>query len=173
MGALVREDSKGSGPGRGSPALLPAGHTDLILAAAGEEFGFVGFVVIIGLYGILAWRSIRAALNAPDTYSFFLVTGLNLIVALQLILIAGGILGLIPLSGVVSPFLSFGRTSMVANFAAFAIILSVTNREVIGANQRNFAVPSYCIAGLLAFCARRDSRPCRLVPGRPRRRIPD
>ncbi len=105
--ALSSGGLKGSGPGRGSPALLPAGHTDLILAAAGEEFGFLGLAAIIGLYAILVWRSIRAALNAPDTYSFFLVTGLNLIVALQLILIAGGILGLIPLSGVVSPFLSF------------------------------------------------------------------
>jgi cell division protein FtsW (lipid II flippase) len=150
--ALSSGGLKGSGPGRGSPALLPAGHTDLILSAAGEEFGFIGLVVIVGLYGLLVWRSIRAALNAADTYSFFLVTGLNLIVALQLILIAGGILGLIPLSGVVSPFLSFGRTSMVANFAAFAIILSVTNRETAGANIRNFAVPSYCVAGTLALC---------------------
>ncbi|HEY3837672.1 MAG TPA: FtsW/RodA/SpoVE family cell cycle protein, partial [Bryobacteraceae bacterium] len=151
--ALSSGGVKGTGPGNGSPALLPAGHTDLILAAAGEELGFIGLVVIVGLYGILAWRSIRTALNAPDTYSFFLVTGLNLIVALQLILIAGGILGLIPLSGVVSPFLSFGRTSMVANFAAFAIILAISSREVPGANARNFAVPSYWIGGLLAFCA--------------------
>jgi cell division protein FtsW (lipid II flippase) len=150
--ALASGGLTGSGPGRGSASVIPAGHTDLILASAGEEFGFIGLAVIIALYGILAWRSIRAALNAPDSYSFFLVTGLNLIIALQLILIAGGILGLIPLSGVVSPFLSFGRTSMVANFAAFAIILSITSREVPDANKRNFGVPTYAVAGLLAFC---------------------
>jgi cell division protein FtsW (lipid II flippase) len=150
--ALASGGLTGAGPGNGSPSLLPAGHTDLILAAAGEEFGFIGLAIIVALYGVLVWRSVRAALNAPDTYSFFLVTGLNLIVALQLVLIAGGILGLIPLSGVVSPFLSFGRTSMVANFAAFAIILSVTSREVPGANTRNFGVPTYAIAGTLAFC---------------------
>lgn len=150
--ALSSGGLKGSGPGRGSPSLLPAGHTDLILAAAGEEFGFIGFAGIVVLYALLVWRTIRAALNAPDTYAFFLVTGLNLIVALQLILIAGGILGLIPLSGVVSPFLSFGRTSMVANFAAFAIILSVSDRPAAGANHRNFAIPSYWMAVFLAVC---------------------
>src|ERR1051325_2029644 len=151
--ALSSGGLKGSGPGQGSPSLLPAGHTDLILAAAGEELGFIGLAGIVLLYGVLVWRSLRAALNALDTYSFFLVTGLNLIVALQLILIAGGILALVPLSGVVSPFLSFGRTSMVANFAAFAIILSVTNREVRRANSRNFAIPSYWVTGLLGLCA--------------------
>jgi cell division protein FtsW (lipid II flippase) len=142
----------GTGPGLGNPAILPAGHTDLILSAAGEELGFLGLLAIFALYAILVWRGLKTALDAPGAYSFFLVAGLTLIIALQLILISGGLLGLIPLSGVVSPFLSFGRTSMVSNFAAFAMILSVSARAKPGAQQRPFGTPTYALAALLGFC---------------------
>jgi hypothetical protein len=102
----------------------------------------------------LIWRTIRIALRAPSAYSFFLVMGLMLITSLQLVLIAGGILGLIPLSGVVSPFLSYGKTSMVANFIAFAMILAVSG--TISASdppqRKNFGKPVAWTAVLLAFC---------------------
>lgn len=116
----------GSGPGLGNPAFMPAAHTDLILAAAGEEFGWVGLACIYALYAFLVYRSLRIALGAPDAYSFFLGAGLILITGLQILLISGGILGLVPLTGVVSPFLSYGRTSMVANFTIFGMILAAS-----------------------------------------------
>ena len=115
----------GTGLGLGEPETIPAGHTDLVVSALGEQIGLIGLAALYALYGLLIWRSLRIARNAPGTYSFFLVLGLTLIIAYQMLLITGGLLGLIPLSGVVSPFLSYGRTSMVANFIVFAIILSV------------------------------------------------
>ena len=124
--ALASGGWQGSGLGMGRPGFVPAGPTDLILAVAGEEFGFAGLACIALLYCLLAARSFRIAANAASPYSFFLVTGLNLIVLLQLVLIAAGVLDLFPLSGVVSPFLSQGKTSMIANLALFGIILSVS-----------------------------------------------
>lgn len=142
----------GSGPGRGSTADIPAGHTDLIIASAGEQLGFFGVLAIFGLYGFLIWRGLKIALNATSSYAFFLVTGLVLIVALQLILIAGGITGLIPLSGVVSPFLSAGKTSMIANFFIFAIILAVSSRQRAGAQVRDFGMPTLAAEAVLGCC---------------------
>src|SRR5204863_1005377 len=100
----------------------------LVVSAFSEEAGLLGIVALYALYGVLIFRSFQIALNARGTYSFFLVIGLALITALQLLLITGGLLGLIPLSGVVSPFLSYGKTSMVANFVLFGIILSISSQ---------------------------------------------
>lgn len=152
--ALASGGLFGSGAGLGSPALLPAGHTDLILSAAGEEFGFAGLLCIFLLYSVLIYRSLRIALRAPGAYSFFLVTGLALIVALQILLIAGGLLDLVPLSGVVSPFLSFGKSSMLANFALFGMILAVSAQESRSDHARNFGVPvRWLLYALGAACA--------------------
>ncbi len=118
----------GTGFGLGDSESVPAAHTDLIVAALGEQLGFVGILAIFALYTLIIWRALDIAQRAPGTYSFFLVLGLGLILALQTIIITAGLLGLMPLSGVVSPFLSYGRTSMVINFAVVAIILSVSAR---------------------------------------------
>lgn len=118
----------GSGVGLGNPEYVPAAHTDLIVAALGEEWGFVGVLGVYVLYAFLLYRASRIALRAPGAYSMFLVIGLAMVTALQILLITGGILGLIPLSGVVSPFLSYGRSSMAANFALFGIVLAVSGR---------------------------------------------
>lgn len=123
--ALASGGLRGAGLGLGSTDRIPAGHTDLILAVAGEELGFAGLLVILALYALLLWRGHRVAMRAASTYDFFLGYGLLLITGLQLVLIAMGMLGLVPLSGVVSPFLSWGRSSMVANFALVGILLSL------------------------------------------------
>jgi cell division protein FtsI/penicillin-binding protein 2/cell division protein FtsW (lipid II flippase) len=126
--ALASGGVQGSGIGLGSPDTIPAGHTDLVVSALGEEWGLVGLLGIYVLYGLLLWRCLRIALQAQGVYSFFLVIGLAMVTALQIMLITGGLLGVIPLSGVVSPFLSYGRTSMVANFALVGIVLAVSAR---------------------------------------------
>ena len=118
----------GTGLGLGDPALVPASHTDLILSALGEEWGFLGFFAIFVLFAILLYRSFRIALRAESDYEFFLGTGLAAATALQILLIGGGALGVMPLSGVVTPFLSYGRTAMLANFLVVAILLSISRR---------------------------------------------
>jgi hypothetical protein len=153
--ALSTGGATGTGFGLGDPETVPAAHTDLIVSALGEQAGFVGILALYALYAVLLYRSLRIALNAPGTYSFFLVVGLALIVAYQILLITGGLLDLIPLSGVVSPFLSYGRTSMVANFVLFAMILSVSARaRRRGQDQEaNFGAASRVLMAVLGVAA--------------------
>jgi cell division protein FtsW (lipid II flippase) len=151
--ALATGAKTGTGVGLGDSETMPAAHTDLIVSAFGEQGGLVGILALYLLYAVLVYRSVRIALNAPGTYSFFLVTGLTLIVAYEILLITGGLLGLIPLSGVVSPFLSFGRTSMVANFALFGIILAISSRASTKAArpvEQNFGAATKVLIAVLA-----------------------
>jgi cell division protein FtsW (lipid II flippase) len=140
----------GSGIGMGSPDTIPAGHTDLVVSALGEEWGLVGVLAVYLLYGFMLWRCVGIALRANGVYSFFLVIGLAMVTALQIVLITGGILGVIPLSGVVSPFLSFGRTSMAANFALFGMILAVSGRPKNDQSIR-FAKPVRWLGYVVGF----------------------
>jgi cell division protein FtsW (lipid II flippase)/cell division protein FtsI/penicillin-binding protein 2 len=127
--ALSTGATWGSGPGLGNPESIPAAHTDFVLAAAGEELGFVGLAAIVALYAIVCWRCLRAALRAPGDYSAFLAVGVALTLAVQALVIASGLLAVVPLSGVVTPFLSFGRSSMIANCLAVGIVLAVARRQ--------------------------------------------
>jgi len=117
----------GSGPGYGDPSVIPAGHTDLILASVAEEWGLVGVLAIAALFILLIRKVLQIASRAPDEYGFFLALGLGVLLTLEMLLISGGALGAIPLSGVVSPFLSSGNTAMLANFAVCALLLSISN----------------------------------------------
>jgi cell division protein FtsW (lipid II flippase) len=148
--ALASGGLLGSGLGMGSPETIPAGHTDLVVSALGEEWGLVGVFGIYLLYGFMLWRCMGIALRASGVYSFFLVIGLAMVTALQIILITGGLLGVIPLSGVVSPFLSFGRTSMAANFVLFGMILAVSSRPKSDQIPR-FGTPVAWLGYVVAF----------------------
>ncbi len=143
----------GSGPGWGDPSLIPAGHTDLVLPAIGEEWGFVGVGAIALLFGFLVRRSFRIARRARSEYALFLVVGLASLFALEMLLISGGVLGAIPLSGVVSPFLSYGNTAMLANFFLFAVILAVSNEPARPEVGEPFARPIQAVAWALGACA--------------------
>ena len=127
--AMATGASFGSGPGLGSPQTIPASHTDFVLAAIGEELGFAGVLAVIALYALLCWRCFRVAVRAPGDYSAFLGIGVALALVVQGLVIAGGLLGMIPLAGVVTPFLSYGRTSMLANCFAVGVVLAIANRR--------------------------------------------
>ncbi len=117
----------GTGLGLGEPDVIPAGHTDLIVSVLGEEWGFLGIVLVYGALALLVWLSLRIARRARTDYTFFLALGLTLLLAAEVLLISAGILGLFPLSGVVTPFLSFGRTAMLANFFIAGVLLAIGN----------------------------------------------
>lgn len=142
----------GSGPGWGDPALIPAGHTDLVLPAIGEEWGFAGVAAIALLFAFLVRRSFRIARRASSEYAMFLVVGLASLFALEMLLISGGVLGAIPLSGVVSPFLSYGNTAMLANFFLFAVILAVSNEPGRPEIAEPFARPLAAVEVILGVC---------------------
>ncbi len=123
----------GSGPGWGDPAMIPAGSTDLILPAIGEEWGFVGVAAVFLLLGFLVSRAFRVAVRSATHFGFFLAVGLASLIAFEMMLISSGVLGVLPLSGVVSPFLSSGNTAMLANFLIFALIVSISADSGAGA----------------------------------------
>jgi cell division protein FtsW (lipid II flippase) len=127
--AFASGGAAGTGIGFGDPQAVPAAHTDLILSALGEECGFLGVAAAFALYAFLVWRAFRIALRARTDYEFFLASGLAAATALQVLVIAGGALGAFPLTGVVTPFLCYGRTSMWMNFLVFGMLLSISGRE--------------------------------------------
>ena len=127
--ALATGSAWGSGLGRGSGGVVPAGDTDFIMTVAGEELGFVGMAVLVALYAVLCWRCVRTAVRAPGDYTALLALGIALTFVVQACVIASGVLGLLPLSGVVTPFLSYGRSAMLANFLALGIALAIARRQ--------------------------------------------
>jgi cell division protein FtsW (lipid II flippase) len=143
----------GSGPGWGDPAMIPAGNTDLVLPAIGEEWGFAGVAAVLLLLGFLVHRAFRIGLRAPNEYGLFLALGLGALIAFEMLLISGGVLGAIPLSGVVSPFLSSGNTAMLANFLIFGILLAISNHARGNVDHENFRRPVRSLERALAVCA--------------------
>ena len=131
----------GTGIGVGDSRVVPAGHTDLVLAAVGEEMGLVGLLAVFALSALLGYRALRVARRAPGDYTLFLALGLTLGIFVQLVLISAGILGLLPLTGVTTPFLSYGRSSMIANFFAFGALLAVSHRSGDEEETDVFAAP--------------------------------
>ena len=149
--AFATGGATGTGIGLGDPQLVPAVHTDLILSALGEEWGFLGVAAVFALFGFIVYRALRIALRARSDYEFFLATGLAAATALQILLISGGALGVSPLSGVVTPFLSYGRTSMLANFAVIAILLSISARQADAKRNAPFRVPTGALGIVLGL----------------------
>ena len=103
------------------------------------------------LLALLVWRMLGISLRAPGDYTVFLTAGLTLALAAQAIVIIGGLLGLLPLAGVVTPFLSFGRSSMLSNFAAVAICCAVGRRR--GAARAPFIAPFRALQWTMAIAA--------------------
>jgi cell division protein FtsW (lipid II flippase) len=125
MWALATGGLFGTGLGLGDTRYVPAGFTDLPFAAIGEELGFVGLLSIAGAFAIIGWRGFRTAMNAANDYAFFLATIVTLFLMLPVLIMAAGMLGIVPLTGVVTPFLSYGGSAMVANFAALGILAAI------------------------------------------------
>lgn len=141
----------GSGPGLGDPQVIPASHTDFVLAAIGEELGFIGLMVVVSLYAFLCWRCLRAAIRAPGDYTAFLGAGIALALVVQAFVIASGLLGLLPLSGVVTPFLSYGRSSMLANFFGIGVLMAIAKRR--GPVRTHLRAPLRVLAIVLGIAA--------------------
>jgi cell division protein FtsW (lipid II flippase) len=127
--AFATGGTSGMGIGLGNPEVVPAAHTDLILSALGEEWGFLGIAAVFALYGLIVYKALRIGLRARNDYEFFLAAGLSAATALQILLISAGALGVFPLSGVVTPFLSYGRTALITNFAVIGILLSISRHS--------------------------------------------
>jgi cell division protein FtsW (lipid II flippase) len=112
----------------GGESLLPAPQTDLIYAVITNELGLVGACGLILVYMLLIERGFRTATLAADSFSKLLAAGLTAVFALQVFVIVGGVTRVIPLTGVTLPFVSYGGSSIVANFVLLALLLLVSDR---------------------------------------------
>jgi cell division protein FtsW (lipid II flippase) len=117
----------GTGWGLGRPNLTPLAKSDFISAAIGEELGVTGLMAIILIYGLLCARGLRAALGCKDPFGKLLAAGLSSVFAIQVFTILGGVTRLLPLTGLTTPFLSQGGSSLVANYAMVALLLVITH----------------------------------------------
>jgi cell division protein FtsW len=119
----------GVGLDMGSPRYVPAVHTDFVIAAIGEELGLVGTLAIVALFVLFVQRGFLIALNARSGFSALLAAGLTSVVALQALIILAGTLELIPLTGITLPFVSYGGSSVVANFVIVGLLLRIAHEE--------------------------------------------
>lgn len=119
----------GQGLGNGSTHFIPAFHTDMILESIGEQMGFVGIFIIILLLAILLRKTIVVGYETSHPFTFYLCLGIAIVTAIQFVIISLGSTGIIPLTGVTVPFLSYGKVSMILNLAAFGIILSIASHS--------------------------------------------
>lgn len=128
----------GTGLGQGRPYLTPLSQSDYILASLGEELGLIGVFAILCLYMVFASRGIRIGLAGQDDFGKLLATGLSFTIALQVFIMVGGVTRLLPLTGLTTPFLAAGGSSLVANWIIVAILLRISDavrrqpRVVIG-----------------------------------------
>ncbi|MFQ4150506.1 FtsW/RodA/SpoVE family cell cycle protein [Arthrobacter sp. LAPM80] len=117
----------GTGLGEGSPDKLPVANSDMIIAVIGEELGLVGLFAILCLYALFVARGFRAALGTRDAFGKLLAVGLSFAVALQCFVIIGGVTRLIPLTGLTTPFLAAGGSSLLANWIIVALLLKISD----------------------------------------------
>jgi cell division protein FtsW len=119
----------------GTP-LIPALNTDFIYSAIAQELGLIGAAALLLLCLVFVARGLRIALVAPDGFSKLLAVGLTFGFALQTFIIVGGVLRLVPLTGITLPFVSYGGSSILSNFVMLALLLLVSNRAVAAAQPR-------------------------------------
>ena len=123
-------DVIGTGLGGGFPQLIPLAESDFILAALGEELGLAGIFAILSMFLLLIYRGLRIANSHPDDFSRLLATGLSFVVGLQVFVVAGGVMGLLPLTGLTTPFLAAGGSSLLANWAIVALLLVISDSSL-------------------------------------------
>jgi cell division protein FtsW (lipid II flippase) len=117
----------GTGLGHGQPYITPLAQSDFITSAFGEELGLTGLMAILLLFGLLVQRGLRASIAVKDPFAKLLGGGLSFVLALQIFIIVGGVSRLIPLTGITTPFLSQGGSSLVASWALIAMLMRISD----------------------------------------------
>ena len=143
MFAFANGGTAGTGLGMGSPNKIPAASTDFIFAAIGEEMGLIGATAVLISFLLLIGAGMRVAVRAERTFEKLLATGLTTIIGMQAFIITAGVLRVIPLTGITLPFMSYGGSSLLANYVLLALLLRVSDSVA----RRNGEVPNALTIG--------------------------
>jgi cell division protein FtsW (lipid II flippase) len=119
----------GSGIGLGRPDLIPAVETDFIFAAIAEEMGFAGSIAVLAGFALLVGAAFGIAIRARDRFRKYLAGGLAIVIALQAFIILGGVLRVLPITGIALPFMSYGGSSLLANMLIIVLLLEISHEE--------------------------------------------
>jgi len=143
----------GTGLGMGASKFhyLPEAHTDFAFAVLCQEMGFVGAAVVLSLFALLAWHGIKIALKATDGFGLIIAVGATFLVAGQAVGNIAMVSGVLPVTGIPLPFISFGGTSLIVNLVAIGLLINVGRRAGVNATQSSPREP------------RKDSRKLRLI----------
>jgi cell division protein FtsW (lipid II flippase) len=125
----------GTGLGRGNPNQVPEAQNDFIFASIGEEFGLIGATAILMSFVLIVGAGLRTALRTERTFEKLLATGLTTILGIQAFIIIGGVLKVIPLTGITLPFVSYGGSSLIANYILLALLIRVSDSAARRLNE--------------------------------------
>lgn len=128
----------GSGLGGGLPQLVPVAESDFIFSSLGEELGLAGVFVILLMYLLLVSRGIRIGFTHSDDFSKLLASGLSFVLALQTFIVVGGVTRVVPLTGLTTPFLAAGGSSLLANWIIVGLLLRISDSA--GGSQRTVTI---------------------------------
>jgi cell division protein FtsW len=115
--------------GREKWGLLPNAHTDFIFSVIGEQAGLIGALIVVGLFALLAWYGLKAASRAPDRFGALLAVAATCWITSQAVINIGAVIGLLPVTGIPLPFISFGGSSLVITMVAGGILVNVASHE--------------------------------------------
>ncbi len=146
--AIANGGILGRGPGIGNPSLVPVAHSDFVFSAIGEETGLLGTVAVLVIFGLILARGFLASLRAKDRFQRLLAIGVTCYLGLQALVIIGGNLRLLPLTGVTLPFVSYGGSSLLTSFIAVALIAVISNRADQESAPGPALRPYYVLAAL-------------------------
>lgn len=127
--ALAWGGIAGTGLGLGNPGRIPAAETDFIFAAIGEELGLLGAAAVLVAFLLMVGAGLRIALRADSAFETLLAVGLTTILGVQAFIIMGGVIRLVPLTGITLPFVSYGGSSLVANYVLLALLLRISGGD--------------------------------------------
>lgn len=133
--SLANGGLTGTGLGLGSPQAVPAAHNDFIFAAIGEELGLVGATAVLAAFTLLVGAGMRTALRTQRDFEKLLAAGLTTILGVQAFIIIGGVLRVVPLTGVTLPFMSYGGSSLVANYVLLALLVRISDSTARSLNE--------------------------------------